>query len=453
VRATPAGREVALEVAGRLARAGHRVLLAGGCVRDRLLGRPPGDHDVATSATPEEAVALFPRAVTVGARFGVVVVPVEGAQVEVATFRADGRYVDGRRPEGVVFSDPPTDAARRDFTVNGLFEDPFTGEVLDYVGGRADLSARLVRAIGDPEARFREDHLRLLRAVRFAVKLGFAIEPRTFAAVRRLAGAVATVSHERVRDELTKTLAAGRGRGLRLLRDTGLLAVVLPEVDATAGVSQPPAFHPEGDVFVHTCLVLDRVDLAGADPDEAEALLWAAVLHDVGKPLTRSVDEGGRIRFNGHDALGAEMARAILERLRFPTKTTDRVAAITDVHMTFPNAPRMRPAKLRRFLGQEDFSLHLAVHRADCGGSHGDLSLARFCEERLASFRDEPVLPPPILSGHDLIEAGYRPGRRMGEILAWVRDRQLDGEIPDRGTAVRLVREAFPPDASEAGDR
>jgi poly(A) polymerase len=453
VRATPAGRDVALEVAGRLARAGHRVLFAGGCVRDRLLGRPPGDHDLATSATPEEVVPLFPRAVTVGARFGVVVVPVEGAHVEVATFRADGRYVDGRRPEGVVFSDPPTDAARRDFTVNGLFEDPFTGEVLDFVGGRADLAARLVRAIGDAEARFREDHLRLLRAVRFAVRLRFAIEPGTLGAVRRLAPLVASVSPERVRDELTKTLADGRGRGLRLLRETGLLAVVLPELAATAGVSQPPAFHPEGDVFVHTCLVLDRVDVAGADPDEAEALLWAAVLHDVGKPGTRSVDEDGRIRFNGHDALGAEMARGILERLRFPTKTVDRVAAITDVHMTFPNAPKMRPAKLRRFLGQDDFGLHLAVHRADCGGSHGDLSLARFCEERLASFQGEPVLPPPVLTGHDLIEAGYRPGRRMGEILAWVRDRQLDGEIPDRGTAVRLVRETFPPDASEAGDR
>jgi poly(A) polymerase len=453
MRAKPAGRDVALSVARRLAERGHRVLFAGGCVRDRLLGREPGDHDVATSATPEEVAARFPHAVTVGARFGVVVVPTDGANVEVATFRADGRYVDGRRPEGVSFSDPPTDASRRDFTVNGLFEDPFTGEVLDYVGGRDDLRARLLRAIGDPEARFREDHLRILRAVRFAVALRFSIEPRTLDAVRRLAPLVAGVSAERTRDEVLKTLKAGRGRGLRLLRDTGLLRVVLPEVDAMAGVTQPPRFHPEGDVFAHTCLVLDRVDLAGRDEDDADALVLAALLHDVGKPPTRSVDPDGRIRFNGHDALGAEMARATLDRLRLPHRTIDRVAAITDLHMTFPNAPKMRPGRLRRFLGQDDFDLHLVVHRADCGASHGDLSLARFCEERLASFAGEPVLPPPLVRGGDLIAAGYRPGPRMGEILAWVRERQLDGLVTDREEAVRRVRETFPLDESEAAGR
>jgi poly(A) polymerase len=357
--------------------------------------------------------------------------------------------VDGRRPEGVSFSDPPTDASRRDFTVNGLFEDPFTGEVLDYVGGRADLRARVLRAIGDPAARFAEDHLRLLRAVRFATSLRFAIEPRTLAAVARLAPLVATVSAERTRDETRKILRHGRGRGLRLLRETGLLRVVLPEVEAMAGVGQPPPFHPEGDVFVHTCLVLDRVDLAGRDEAEADALLFSALLHDVGKPATRTVDPDGRIRFNGHDALGAEMARAVLERLRFPRETVDRVAGITERHMAFPNLPKMRPAKLRRFLGQEDFALHLAVHRADCGASHGDLSLARFCEERLASYRDEPVLPPPLVRGGDLLAAGYRPGPRMGEILEWVRERQLDGDLTDPGEAVRLVRETFPPDDSE----
>jgi putative nucleotidyltransferase with HDIG domain len=325
--------------------------------------------------------------------------------------------------------------------------------VLDFVGGRADLSARILRAIGDPEARFREDHLRILRAVRFAVQLRFSIEPRTLDAVRRLAPLVASVSAERTRDELAKILRAGRGRGLRLLRETGILRVVLPEVDATAGVSQPPQFHPEGDVFVHTCLVLDRVDVAGRSEDETDALLFTAVLHDVGKPRTRSVDPDGRIRFNGHDALGAEMAREVLDRLRLPHVTIDRVAAITDQHMTFPNAPKMRPGKLRRFLGQEDFDLHLAVHRADCGGSHGDLSLARFCEERLASFQDEPVLPPPLVRGTDLIAAGYRPGPRMGEILAWIRDRQLDGDLTDPGEAVRRVRETFPPDVPEVPGR
>lgn len=449
----PATREDALSVAKRLKEAGFRALFAGGCVRDRLLGREPGDHDVATSATPEQVLAKFPRAVTVGARFGVVVVPVGTTNVEVATFRADGRYVDGRRPEGVTFSDPPTDASRRDFTVNGLFEDPVTGEVLDYVGGVADLKARILRAIGDPEGRFREDHLRLLRAVRFAVRLRFAIEPGTLAAVTRLAPLVATVSHERIRDELVKILHDGRGRGLRLLRETGLLDHVLPEVAAMSGVPQPPPYHPEGDVFVHTCLAVDRVDVTGREAAEAHALLLGALLHDVGKPVTLSRDPDGRIRFNGHDARGAEMAEAILVRLRLPTKTVERVVSMVAQHMTFPNAPKMRTSRLRQFLGQEDFDLHVGLHRADCGASHGDASLATFCEERLAAYAAEPVLPPPLLRGNDLIAAGYSPGPRMGEILAWVRERQLEGELTDREEAVRRVREVFridlPPPESE----
>jgi poly(A) polymerase len=432
-------------VAQRLVAAGHRALFAGGAVRDRLLGREPGDHDVATSAHPEEVEALFPRSVTVGAKFGVVVVPVDGVNVEVATFRADGRYVDGRRPEGVVFSDPPTDASRRDFTVNGLFEDPATGEVLDYVGGRADLAARVLRAIGDPESRFREDHLRLLRAVRFACQLGFAIEPATFQAVRRLAPLVATVSAERTRDELVKILRHGRGRGLRLLHATALLEVVLPEIAATRGVPQPPQFHPEGDVFVHTCLVLDRLELDGVERSEADALLLSAVLHDVGKPPTRSVDADGRIRFNGHDAEGESMSTDILERFRLPTKQVERVAALVGTHMTFPNLPKMRPNKLRRFLGDPDFPLHLTLHRADCGASHGDLSLARFCEEKRAELGSEPVLPPPLVTGRDLMEVGYPPGPEMGRLLAWLRDRQLDGELHSKEEAVRRVQDTFPP--------
>jgi poly(A) polymerase len=441
----PTTRTAALSVAARIRDAGHLVLLAGGAVRDRLLGRTPGDHDLATSARPEEVEALFPRSVTVGARFGVVVVPVEDSNVEVATFRADGLYVDGRRPDGVVFSDPPTDAARRDFTVNGLFEDPWTGEVLDHVGGRADLRARLIRAIGDPEARLREDHLRLLRAVRFACQLGFAIEPATRAAVRRLAPLAAKVSAERTRDELVKILRHGRGRGLRLLHATGLLAVVLPEVEAMRGVPQPPAWHPEGDVFVHTCLVLDRVDVEGASPAEEEALLFGALLHDVGKPPTRSVDETGRVRFNGHDALGERMSAEMLGRLRLATKQVERVASLVGTHMTFPNLPKMRPNRLRRFLGNPELPLHLALHRADCGASHGDLSLARFCEERRAEYRDEPVLPPPLVTGRDLIAAGYAPGPAMGRMLAWILDRQLDGEVGSKDEAVRRVLSEFPP--------
>jgi poly(A) polymerase len=436
-----------MEVVRRLTGAGHRALFAGGCVRDRLLVRTPGDHDVATSATPEEVEALFPRAVTVGARFGVVVVPVASGAVEVATFRADGRYVDGRRPEGVTFSDPETDARRRDFTVNGLFEEPETGEVVDHVGGRRDLAARLLRAIGDPEARFREDHLRLLRAVRFAVQLGFAIEPATMDAVRRLAPLVAHVSAERVRDELTKILRRGRGDGLRLLRSAGLLPVVLPELVPASGTPQTPLHHPEGDVFVHTCLVLDRLALEGLSDDDADALLWGALLHDVGKPPTMTVDPDGRIRFNGHDATGAAMAEDLLRRLRSPNRRVERAASLVARHMVFPNLPKMRPHRLRQFLGDADFPLHLALHRADCGASHGDLSLAAFCEERLASYRTEPVLPPPLVSGHDLLGRGYAPGPRLGRALAWVRERQLDGEVSDREEAVRRVLSELPPDA------
>jgi tRNA nucleotidyltransferase/poly(A) polymerase len=361
--------------------------------------------------------------------------------------------VDGRRPEGVTWSDPKTDASRRDFTVNGLFEVPATGEVLDFVGGRADLSARLIRAIGDPEARFREDHLRLLRAVRFSVQLSFAIEPATMAAVRRLAPLAADVSAERTRDELVKVLTLGRGKGLRLLAKAGLLPVVLPEAAAMRGVPQPPQFHPEGDVFVHTALVLDRLDLSGRTPEEAEALVLSAFLHDVAKPRTMTVDPDGRLRFNGHDAEGVAMTESFLGRLRFPTRETERVAALVGRHMVFPNLPKMRRGRLRTFLGDPDFPLHLALHRADCGASHGDLSLARFCEETLSRFQSEPVLPPPLLTGKDLIAMGYAPGPRMGEILAFLRDQQLDGALASKDDAVRCVRERYPAPGLEPPSR
>jgi poly(A) polymerase len=452
---SPDAREAARAVAGVLRRAGHVALFCGGAVRDRLLGREAGDYDVATSAPPEVGAALFPSAVLVGARFGVLVVPGAHHDVEVATFRDDGLYVDGRRPEGVRFSDPPRDARRRDFTANALFEDPETGEVHDHVGGRDDVRARLLRAIGDPEARFREDHLRLLRAVRQAVQLDFAIEPATFDAVRRLAPLVERVAAERVRDELLKTLRHGRGRGLRLLRDAGLLRHVLPEVDAMRGVPQPPRFHPEGDVFVHTCLALDGVrapdgESAAAATEELDVLLLGALLHDVGKPPTLTREPGDRVRFNGHDARGARMAEEILERLRLPRRTIERVAELVAAHMKFPSLPGMRPARQRAFLGAPDFPLHLSLHRADCGASHGDASLARWCEERLEAYRTEPVLPPPVLTGRDLLAEGYPPGPAMGEMLRWVRDLQLDGRVGDRAEAVRRVRERYPLDEAES---
>ncbi|MHC5009726.1 MAG: CCA tRNA nucleotidyltransferase [Planctomycetota bacterium] len=441
-------REVALQVAGTLRAAGHDALFCGGAVRDRLLGRTPLDYDVATSAPPEVGATLFPHAVMVGAKFGVLIVPGKHHDVEVATFRDDGLYVDGRRPDEVRYSDPPRDARRRDFTVNGLFEDPETGEILDYVDGRADLEARLVRAIGDPRARFREDHLRVLRAVRFAAQLNFAIEPETFDAVREMAGLVSGVSAERIRDEILRLLRAGRGRGLRLLRDAGLLEIVLPEVAAMQGVYQGPLHHPEGDVFVHTCLVLDGVE-ATEDEEETTDLLLAALLHDVAKPPTQTRDPDGRVRFHQHDTLGAEMTETILTRLRMPRRSVDRVQALVGSHMRFANLPQMRPAKRRRFLGDPDFGLHLRLHEADCGASHGDLSLATWCQDALEALAGEPILPDPLLRGRDLIALGFAPGKAMGEMLRWVRDQQLDGTITDRSEAVRRVRERYGKPAHE----
>lgn len=449
-------RAAAVRMALALREAGHEALLCGGAVRDGLLGRTPKDHDVATSARPEEVVALFGRAVTVGAQFGVVVIPDPAGDVEIATFRSDRAYVDGRRPEGVDFSDPPTDASRRDFTINGLFEDPVTGQIHDYVDGMPDLASRLIRAIGDPRARFREDHLRILRAVRFAVQLGFAIEPDTWAAIRELAPLVGEVSQERIRDELLKILRHGRGRGLRLLRDAGLLPVVLPEIDAMRGVPQPAQWHPEGDVFVHTCLVLDGVDLEhlaeqyDVDDDESQvALLLSALLHDVSKPDTFSRDEDGRVRFNGHEALGRRAAETILERLKLPKRIRERVGSLVGQHMKFAAVTQMKQSKLRRFLGDEDAPLHLALHAADCGASHGRSDALAFCEERLAEYADEPVLPPPLIGGRHLLEAGYQAGPALGRMLAWVRDLQLEGEIDSAEEAVRRVREQFPNEASE----
>jgi len=443
----PDARDTARAVARRLREAGHEALFVGGAVRDRLLGRAPGDWDVATSATPEEGLRLFPRAVTVGAQFGVLIVPGPDHAVEVATFRDDGLYVDGRHPTEVRYSDAPRDAQRRDFTVNGLFEDPETGHILDYVDGQRDIERRLLRAIGVAGDRFREDHLRMLRAVRLSMQLGFAIEPETLAAVQALAPLVADVSAERVRVELLKTLRHGRGRGLRLLADTGLLAVVLPEVAAMRGVTQPPLYHPEGDVFVHTCLMLDAAALPEDEDPEGEALtdlLLGVLLHDVAKPVTRTVDPDGRIRFNGHEARGARMTHDILERLRFPRRTIERVEALVASHMRFPNLPQMREARLRRFLGDEDFGLHLSLHEADCLASHGDLSLAAFCRERLASYADEPVLPEPLLAGRDLLALGYAPGPLLGTILRAVRDLQLDGVLTTHAEAVRRVRRDYP---------
>lgn len=450
-------------VARRLRAAGHEALLCGGAVRDRVLGRVPGDVDVATSARPEAGLALFPEAVAVGARFGVLILPRDSGNVEVATFRADGCYVDGRRPDDITFSDAPTDAQRRDFTVNALFEDPETGEIHDHVGGLEDLRARLLRAIGDPEARLREDHLRILRAVRFSLQLGFAIEPATRAAVRRLAPLVATVAAERVREELLKILRHGRGRALRLLRDLDLLPIVLPEVAAMQGVPQPPRWHPEGDVFVHTGLVLDGMALlpVGTDEDadtEAErrradeALLLAALLHDVAKPMTYRVQEDGRIVFHGHDARGVEASEVILERLRLPRRTRERVGDLVGQHMRIAATPQMRPATLRRFLADDDLDLHLRLHAADCGASHGATDVLRFLEGERDRYAATPAVPPPLLRGRDLLALGYPAGPELGRMLAWLQDEQLEGRLGDADAAARAVRDRYPLPPKESRD-
>ena len=429
---------LAHRVVSELRAAGHQAFLVGGCVRDLLLGLAPKDFDVATDARPDRIMDLFPRSGQVGAHFGVVLVRDDFAQVEVATFRSDLDYTDGRRPDGVHFeSDPRRDVLRRDFTINGLLMDPLTGEVLDLVGGRKDLENRLVRAIGDPGERFREDHLRLLRAVRFAARLGFRIEATTFEAIRRHHALIARVSAERIRDELVRILTEGGPRyGFELLDATGLLAVLLPEVAGMKGVAQPPQYHPEGDVWVHTLLLLNNLD------HPTPTLALGALLHDVGKPPTFRVD--GRIRFDGHVEEGVKLAHRILTRLRFSRDEIEHVEALVANHMKFKDVPRMKESTLKRFLRQPGFEEHLELHRLDCLASHGDLESYQTVRRKLAECPEEHLRPARLLTGADLIAAGYHPGPRFSEMLTSAEDAQLEGLIHTTEDALALVRERFP---------
>ena len=418
--------------------AGRHAYLVGGCVRDLLLGLIPKDFDVATDAPPEQILALFPGSGCVGAHFGVVLVRNGAVQVEVATFRSDRDYADGRRPTSVHFeTDPRQDALRRDFTINGLLMDPDTGEVLDFVGGRADLEGRIVRAIGDPAARFREDHLRLLRAIRFAARLGFEIDRATFDAIRVQHALIRTVSAERVRDELVRILTEGGARrGFELLDAAGLLDEVLPEVAAMKGVAQPPEFHPEGDVWIHTLLLLEK--LGHATP----TLALGALLHDVGKPPTFRIAE--RIRFDGHVERGVELAHGILGRLRFSNQDTGQVEALVEHHMRFKDVPRMKESTLKRFLRLPKFEEHLELHRLDCLASHGQLDNYQLVRAKLESLPQEQLKPQPLVTGRDLIAEGYTPGPRFSQILGAVEDAQLEGRLASREEALRLVRGLFP---------
>ena len=429
--------ELAKHVVRHLRERGHMAWLVGGCVRDLLLGRMPKDFDVATSAQPVELLRLFPKAGQVGAHFGVVLVHEAGAHVEVATFRSDFNYSDGRRPETVQFeTDPAQDAIRRDFTINALFLDPDTDEVLDYVGGRADLHAGVIRAIGDPIRRFQEDHLRLLRAVRFAARLGFEIEPATCAALRELAPAIATISVERVRDEISRILTEGGARrGFELLDATGLLHEIMPEVEAMKGVEQPPEFHPEGDVWTHTMIMLEGLH------EPSLELALGVLLHDVGKPGTFRVAD--RIRFDGHVEKGLEVGHRLLVRLRFPTAVIAQVEALIANHMRFKDVPKMRESKLKRFLRMPAFEEHLALHRLDCLSSHGSLTNYDFAQTRLREVPPEQLRPVPLITGRDLIAAGCRPGPAFASALREAEDAQLEGRVTGKEEALQIALQNF----------
>jgi poly(A) polymerase len=452
--------DAACRILSTLRANGHEAYLAGGCVRDLLLGHPPKDYDVATSATPDVVLHLFPRTFAVGAHFGVVRVcdeKVEDAAAdpaatsapqvvtEVATFRSDGAYSDGRRPDAVQYTaSAEEDVQRRDFTINGLLLDPLESPhdlrtaVVDYVGGIADLERGVVRAIGRADLRFEEDHLRMLRGVRFAARLGFEIETETAAAMRGLAAKAALVSRERVRAELTKMLTEGRARqAFEMLDATGLLAEVLPEVARMKGVEQPPQYHPEGDVWLHTLGLLEQLEAGAPLP-----LAWGALLHDVGKPATFRRAE--RIRFDGHVEVGVAMSAEICRRLRFSNDETRQILALVENHMRFGDTPRMKASTLKRFFQLEEFPLHLELHRMDCMAGSGNLDHWNFARERYLAMPEEVVRPRPLITGRELIAAGYTPGAGFKEMLRAVEDAQLEGQIATANEALELIRRRYP---------
>jgi len=446
-------RKHATNIVRELRGRGFQAYFAGGCVRDTLLGVAPADYDVATDATPPEVMRIFPETYAVGAQFGVVLVPApedvprpltpseHPNYVEVATFRNDGAYSDGRHPDHVRYSkDPKEDVQRRDFTINGLLMDPLDGDrVLDFVGGRDDLRAGVIRAIGDAERRFAEDKLRMLRAVRFAARFRYSIEPQTFVAIPKRAQFIHQVSRERVRDELTKMLTEGHARrAFELLDSTGLLKEVLPEIDRMKGVEQPPQFHPEGDVWVHTLLLLEKLP-----PRCSRTLAWGTLLHDVGKPPTFRVAPD-RIRFDGHVEIGTRMAEEICHRLHFSNEDTKQIAALVANHMRFADAERMKESTLKRFLRLPKFDEHLELHRLDCLSSHGNLALYDFVRERLSHTSEEEIRPAPLLKGDDLIRLGYKPGPKFRGMLSAIEDAQLEGALHTREEALSFVLSEFP---------
>jgi len=431
--------KTAREIAKRLRERGHAAYFAGGCVRDMVRGLGPKDFDIATDATPDLVQKIFPHTYAVGAHFGVVVVVENGMNFEVATFRSDGAYLDHRHPVDVRFSSPEEDAKRRDFTINGMFFDPEKNEVIDFVGGRADIEAKLIRAIGKPSARFEEDRLRMLRAVRFATVLDYKIDEQTWKALVANSDAINEISAERIRDELVKIfLSPNRVGGWDLLDQSGLMRAVLPELEAMKGCLQPEQFHPEGDVFQHTRLMM------GMLPEKISVpLVFAVLLHDVAKPVTATVDATGRIRFNEHDRIGATMTESIMERLRFSRAEIDAAVEMVRQHMVFKDVPKMRVAKLKRFMARPTFGEELELHRVDCGSSHRMMDNYEFLLRKREEFANEPIIPPPLVRGDDLIALGMKPGPKFGEILEAVETQQLEGGFKDRQQALDWVKREY----------
>jgi len=440
-RRATAQRALSVRIVKKLQAEGCEAVWAGGCVRDHLLGRRPHDYDVATSAHPDRIQELFPRTLEVGKAFGVVIVVEKSVQVEVATFRGESGYRDGRRPTKVYYSDAREDAKRRDFTINGIFEDPVKRRVLDFVGGRKDLRARRIRAIGDPIQRFREDHLRLLRAVRLATTLDFKIEPKTWAALKKLAPLIRRISAERIRDELDKILTSSRApRGLQLLSDSGLLKAVLPEVAAMQGVEHSPDYHPEGDVWVHTGLVLSKLPANKLSKN----LAWAALLHDVGKPRTqekKKVQGEWRWRFPAHAEVGAKIAAKMLARLKWPRAEAEQVSDMVRNHMTFKDVQAMRVSTLKRLMARPTFADELQLHRADCLGSHGMLDNYRFLLRRGRELGREEIRPKPLARGQDVMALGVPEGPEVGRLLRALEEKQLEGELRTREEALKWLQE------------
>jgi len=435
----------ALKIAGVLKESGHTAYFAGGCVRDHLMGLTPHDFDIATSALPDQVEKLFKRTVPVGKQFGVILVLEGDRQYEVATFRTESGYQDGRHPTRIDFTGPREDASRRDFTVNGLYYDPFAQKIIDYVGGEADIVKKVIRCIGSAEERFEEDKLRLLRAVRFASTLGFEIERPTWEAVKSSARKISCVSPERIREELVKMLTRpGAARGIRLLEESGLLQAVLPEISAMKDVAQPPDYHPEGDVFIHTMLLLEKL----RNPSPTLAL--AALFHDVAKPPTYAV-RNGKITFYEHAPLGARMTQEIMRRLRFSNDEIEKVSEAVENHMKFADVQHMREAKLRKFISRSNFGEELELHRIDCLSCHGNLANYQFVQEKIKAYGNEPLRPKPLLSGHDLISLGMKPGPGMKEVLEEAYELQLENVFAAREAALAWAEKRLselPPSAA-----